>query len=265
MSLASKGVELRFIPCVDGLPDERLLMDSLDDRRVRAVAVSWVGFASGYRVNLEVLGRECRSRGIFLAVDGIQGLGALELDLGHLNVDIFANGCQKWLLSPWGTGFVYVRRELITTLTPVNVGWLAFKGSEDFNNLTRYDAALRDDARRFEVGTHGLQDFAALNASVSLFLELGPRAVAAHIARLASIASEWAATCSGLTLLSPSDADQRAGIVSIGMDNAAAVADYLRSRQVAFSLREGAIRIAVHLFNTESELRRVFGLIEDRL
>ena len=261
MALADRGIELRFIPCVKGLPDEARLMDALDDKRVRAVAVSWVSFSSGYRVDLERLGNECRSRGIFLAVDGIQGLGALRLDLSELKIDIFANGCQKWLLSPWGTGFVYVRKELIPELRPRNVGWLAYKGSEDFSNLTSYNAELRDDARRFEVGSHGLQDYAALNASLGLFLELGPAAIEEYIERLAGLVSDWAGAGKGVTLLSPTESSRRAGVLSLGVERPAAIADVLREEGIACSVREGSIRLSTHFYNTEEELRRVFETI----
>jgi selenocysteine lyase/cysteine desulfurase len=262
MSLAQKGVEVRFVRCVNGLPDEALLLRSLDDERVRAVAVSWVQFSSGYTVDLATLGRECRARGIYLAVDGIQGLSPLTLDLSALQVDVFASGCQKWLLSPWGTGFVYVRRGLVGDLQPVDVGWLAFKGSEDFNNMVRYAPELREDARKFEVGTLGLQDFAAMNASVELLLSEGTVDVARHVAALTSRLSEWALLCDGVELRSPAEASKRAGIVSLGFADCNTVATALRSAGVAISVRENAVRLACHLFNTESEIDRVIANIE---
>jgi selenocysteine lyase/cysteine desulfurase len=259
----SRGVEARFIPCdAAGLPDEMRMLEELDDKRVRVVAVSWVSFASGYRVDLARLGRECRARGIFLAVDGIQGLGPLTLDLARTEVDIFACGAQKWLLSPWGTGFVYVRDELIPVLQPSNVGWLAFKGSEDFNNLTQYNSEYRDDARKFEAGTLPLQDFRGLNATLSLFETLGFREIEQHVAGLVTKLTEWVLSRGEFRLLSPQTRQQRAGIVSIGVPDPPAVAAALRAADVAFSLREGAIRLAPHMFNTESELARVVEILE---
>jgi selenocysteine lyase/cysteine desulfurase len=195
-------------------------------------------------------------------VDGIQGLSPLTLDLSALQVDVFASGCQKWLLSPWGTGFVYVRRGLVGDLQPVDVGWLAFKGSEDFNNMVRYAPELREDARKFEVGTLGLQDFAAMNASVELLLSEGTVDVARHVAALTSRLSEWALLCDGVELRSPAEASKRAGIVSLGFADCNTVATALRSAGVAISVRENAVRLACHLFNTESEIDRVIANIE---
>jgi selenocysteine lyase/cysteine desulfurase len=258
-------VEVRFIGCTNGLPDEAALLRALDDKRVRAVAVSWVQFSSGYRVDLARLGAACSERGVFLAVDGIQGLGAVELDLAALQVDVFESGCQKWMLSPWGCGFAYVRGELIARLEPVEVGWLAFKGSEDFSNVTRYEYTLRDDARRFEVGTIPLQDFAGMNASVQLFLELGVANVAAHIAGLTRMLTDWAQSRGDVRVCSPLDPAKRAGIVSLAFPDTPRVATALRDGGVTVSVREGAVRFSCHLYNTSGEIARVTNIIEGAL
>jgi selenocysteine lyase/cysteine desulfurase len=89
------------------------LVRALDRPEVRALTVSWVQFASGYRVDLARLGRLCRERGVWFVVDAIQGVGAATLDVRACHVDLLACGAQKWLLSPWGSGFLYVRHELV--------------------------------------------------------------------------------------------------------------------------------------------------------
>ena len=102
---------------------------------VRAVTVSWVQFATGYRVDLARLGALCRAHGKFFVVDAIQGVGACPLDVHACHVDVLACGAQKWLLSPWGTGFLYVRRALVERLAPTSVGWMAVRGADDFKRL----------------------------------------------------------------------------------------------------------------------------------
>ena len=165
--------------------DRRALARELEDERVQVVAVSWVQFASGARVDLAALGALCRERGVYFVVDAIQGVGPLRSICATTPVDILACGAQKWLLSPWGSAFVYVRRELIEQLEPHDVSWLAVKGSDDFSRLTDYDLTWRDDARRFEIITLPYQDFAGMNASLELLHELGADAIVAHTRRLA--------------------------------------------------------------------------------
>ena len=87
------------------------------------------------------------------------------------HIDILACGGQKWLLGPWGSGFTYVRRELVRELEPEAVGWMAMRASEDFTRLVDYEFAYHDDARRFEVITVPFQDFAGLNASLEMIAE----------------------------------------------------------------------------------------------
>ena len=258
------GVELRVVPCRDGrLPDEEALMRELErDPRVKAVSVSWVSFATGYRVDLERMGAACRERGVYFVVDAIQGVGAATLDLSRLHVDILACGAQKWLLSPWGTGFVYVRDELLSRLEPVAVGWMSVRGSDDFSRLVDYDFTYRDDARRFEVITLPFQDFAGYAASLELLHELGPSVVAAHVSGLADRIVRWADARSDVSLVTPRDAARRAGIVSLAPRDPAAASARLTRAGISHSLREGAIRVSPHCYNTAAEVDAALAVLE---
>ena len=262
MALEGKGVVFERIPCIEGMPDEDALLRALDRPRVKVVTTSWVGFASGYRVDLGRIGAACRERGIYFVVDAIQGLGALTLDLEQTPVDILACGAQKWLLSPWGTGFVYVRPELVERLEPQDVGWLSTRASENFASLVDYDLTYLPDARRFEVITLPFQDFSGFNASLELFFELGPDAVAAHVADLAERIVEWAQSRSDVTLVTPASPDRRAGIVTVRPRATDAAAAKLSQADVVFSLREGGIRLSPHLYNTRAEVEAVLGVLD---
>lgn len=263
MQLArARGVIYRRIPTRDGAVDEHALRREIEDPAVRAVSLSWVGFASGYTVDLEAIGRACRARGAFFIVDAIQGLGPLTLDVRACHIDILACGAQKWLLSPWGSGFVYVRRELVEALEPNVVSWMAVKGSDDFRRLVDYDLTYRGDARRFEFITLPFQDFAGMNASLELIHEVGPTAIALHVASLSDIIVLWAASQRDVELVTPSNPRHRAGIVSLRLPNAATVSESLKVAGVSHSLREGAIRLSPHFYNTREEIRRTLKIIE---
>ena len=86
------------------------------DSHTRVIAMSTVVFATGFRNNLVEVGKICKERGIFFVVDGIQSLGALPFDVQAANVDFLAAGSQKWLIGPIGSGFLYVRHELLDVL-----------------------------------------------------------------------------------------------------------------------------------------------------
>src|SRR5688572_16869923 len=119
MALAREGINYERIPCTSsGLPDEQAILDALDRRRVKVLTLSWVSFATGFTFDLERMGRACRERDIYFVVDAIQGVGVRPLDVHRCHIDILACGGQKWLLSPWGSGFAYVRRDLVGKLEP---------------------------------------------------------------------------------------------------------------------------------------------------
>jgi len=250
----AKGVSLRLVPMRDRLPDEDALIAALDQPRVRALTVSWVSFASGARLDLMRLGAACRERGIWFVVDAIQGLGPAVLDVKACHIDILASGAQKWLLSPWGTGFAYVRRELVPDLDPPAVGWLSMPASADFTKFLDYDYAFYPDARKFEVFTAPMHDLKAMAASLSLFLELGPAAVEAHVAALADHVVAWCQGRTDVRLITPADRARRSGVLSIAADDLVAASTRLKLAGVSHSVREGGIRLAPHLYNTIAEL-----------
>jgi cysteine desulfurase / selenocysteine lyase len=256
-----RGVEYRRVPTVGGLVDEDALLREIENPRVKCVAVSWVGFASGHRVDLERIGRACRARGVYFVVDAIQALGPFTLDVKAANIDILACGGQKWLLSPWGSGFVYVRDELIAELTPPVVSWMAPKGTDDFRKMLDYDLTWRDDARRFEFITLPFQDFAGMVTSMELLAEIGP-AGAEHIAQLVDEVVRWAESHRGVELITPRERNRRAGVVSVRPANGADASARLKAAGVVHSFREGAIRLAPHVYNTIEDVRSALALIE---
>ena len=258
---ARRGIEYRRLPCDDGPLDVARLSRELEDDRVRVVTVSWVQFASGARVDLAALGRLCRERGVYFVVDAIQGLGPLTLDLRSTPVDILACGAQKWLLSPWGAGFVYVRRELVQQLEPHDVSWLAVRGSDDFTRLTNYDLTWRDDARKFEFITLPYQEFAAMNATLELIQELGAVNVAAYSQSLADRIVEWACARNDVTLVTPSKPGQYASVVSVRPPDAADASARLSAAGVVHSFREGGIRLSPYFYNTVEEIERALAII----
>jgi cysteine desulfurase/selenocysteine lyase len=261
MALGREGITYHRIPATpSGLPDESAILAALDRPRVKALTLSWVSFATGYTFDLARVGRACRDRGIYFVVDAIQGVGARPLDAHACHIDVLACGGQKWLLSPWGTGFVYVRRELARELEPREVGWLAVRGSSDFNRLVDYDLSWYDDARRFEVGTLAYQDLAAFSASVELLLEIGTACIATHVGRLIH-QMITRMNADGVEIVTPEDPALRAGILTVRPRQAEHVYERLARSGVVCSFREGAIRLSPHLYSTDQEIDRAMHVL----
>jgi selenocysteine lyase/cysteine desulfurase len=262
LMLRKQGVEVTLAPCTsEGWPDEDYLLSALRDPRVKVLAVSFVQFSNGFRADLKKLSAAARANGTYLVVDGIQGVGNSVLDVRETPVDILACGGQKWLLSPWGSGFVYVRKELIPTLEPAMTGWMAFEGTDDFSRLTEYNPTFRADARRFEMITLPYQDFYGFSQSVELLLEIGLPEIAEVTRSLHEPILKWA-DARGMRVVSPRDERHRSAILCIAPDQAVEAYHAIKRARIVCSLREGAIRLSPHCYNTVEEMEKVLEVLE---
>jgi cysteine desulfurase / selenocysteine lyase len=262
LMLRKQGIEVTLAPCTrEGWPDEEFLLGALRDPRVKVLAVSFVQFSNGFRADLKKLGTAARANGTTLVVDGIQGVGNSVLDVRETPVDILACGGQKWLLSPWGSGFVYVRKELIPTLEPAMTGWMAFEGTDDFSRLTEYNPTFRADARRFEMITLPYQDFYGFTQSVELLLEIGIAEIAEVTRSLHEPILRWA-DARGVRVVSPRDDRHRSAILCIAPEAAVEAYHAIKRARIVCSLREGAIRLSPHCYNTVGEMEKVLEVLE---
>jgi selenocysteine lyase/cysteine desulfurase len=261
--LTDRGVTMELVPVTpEGWPDEARMHERLRDPRVRCLAVSLTQFASGYTVDLKAFSEVTRKHGQFLVLDAIQGIGQMPFDVRQVPVDILACGAQKWLLSPWGSGFMYVRKELISQLEPAIASWMSFEGTDDFSTLVQYRDEFRRDARRFELITLPFQDFVAMNQSLDLLLGLGIDQIQAHLDTLTAPLLDWADR-HGVRVASPRG-KHGCGIVCLAPARLEESHKALRAARIFCSLREGAIRISPHCYNTVEEMHRVTETL-DRL
>lgn len=259
-ALAPKGVEWRALDLYRSNDPEADLLE-LCDERTRLVAVSWVQYARGLRLDLERLGRGCRERGFLLCVDGIQGLGALPCDVGRWGVDFIAADGHKWLLGPEGLALFWCRPELREQLALTQFGWHMVADPGDFD---RQEWQPASNARRFECGSPNLLGAHALEASLSLLLEHGMETVAAGIAERVDRLIELI-DAHGLELLSPREPARRAGIVTLRIPGVDQQTLYkgLMERGLMCAARGGGIRFSPHFYTPMEHLERALRLTLD--
>ena len=265
LALERQGFQVDILPGDErGFPREDALIERICAGDVGAVSVSFVQFSTGYRSNLAKIADACRATGTLFVVDAIQGLGAVPLDARALEIDVLACGAQKWLCSPWGSGFAYVRRDLITKFELDLPGWLAFEATQDFTQLTNYRYDFVDTARRFETGSLGFQDFVGFSASVELLLELGVTEIWQHIRALQQPLIDWAVH-NQIEIVSDLSDDRRSGILCIRPPRAEAAHAALAEAQVRCALREGAIRVSPHWYNTHDHIAALTDVLDRHL
>jgi len=263
LMLRDRGVTVEVARCrAEGWPDEDYLLQRLRDPAVRVLAVSFVQFSNGYRADLQKLSAACRANGTYLVVDGIQGIGNSVLDVTETPIDILACGGQKWLLSPWGSGFVYVRKELVPLLEPAITSWMAFEGTDDFSRLTEYNPTFRADARRFEMITLPYQDFVGMTTSLGLLLEIGVRDIAEVTRATHAPIVKWAQE-NGVRITSPTENGHRSAILCIAPAKPVEAYHGMKRARVVCSFREGSIRLSPHCYNTVEEMEKVIEVLDD--
>jgi selenocysteine lyase/cysteine desulfurase len=247
------GVEVRHAAKRGGrlLPEE---VGKLVDARTRAVSVSVVDWLTGHRPDLRAIGGIARDRGALFFVDAIQGLGAFPLDAGSLGIDALAADGHKWLCGPEGAGLLLVRRSARERIVPSRPSWLSVRHPTKY---LPYDLAPHPTARRYEEGTLNTVGIHGLRAALDLVLETGVEAIAGRIAVLARLVRERGRV-RGLDLACDAPEAECSGIVSFRMEDAWACAQALEKRGVIVAAREGHLRVAVHHFNDESDVERLF-------
>ena len=245
-----------------GRPREEEVLRRLDDPGVRALALSAVQFASGHRADLRAFGEACRRHDVLFCVDAIQALGAVPLHPRDAFVDVLASGGQKWLCAPWGSGFAYVRQDLLERFDPPMVSWLAVEGATRFDDMLHYRMEFLGNARRFELATLGIQDYLGLARSVEIFLEMGMDAVERHLRAVQEPLVAWIRSRSDVTAVTPLDPGRRAGILSFSLEDIEPAVAALEGAGVVFAVREGAIRFSPHFYNTRGEMEEVVALLE---
>jgi selenocysteine lyase/cysteine desulfurase len=252
MALRKRGVEVRPVSNETGpnLVDDLL---AACDRSTRAIAVSWVRFDTGFRIDLWALGNACRERGIMLVVDGMQGVGALSLRLGELPVDALATQSFKWLLGPHGVGWLYIRKELLDKLQPSVVGHRSVTARDSFLDHT---FELRPDAARFESGNLNLHAIPGAAASLRLITQVGIAAVENSILSLTERLAQGLLSKGYLIRWLPVKRIERSGITTFWHPRHDPLICFKRlsDARIVTSFREGAIRASPHFYNTTDEI-----------
>lgn len=259
LALQQRGVTVRFVQPRNG----KICLSDLDAALsgARLLAISWVQYSSGFRIDLEALSELCARRGVLLSLDAIQGVGALPLDLSAVPVDFCAFGAHKWLLSPQGVGVLYVNQRVRDLLQPANVGWLGV----DWRDYTAfdYDSPLTDGAARYEEGTRSLVGIAGLEQSLSLLMEVGQERIEQHLRRLTDRLAYQLGEM-GYRILTPLEPEHRSGIITFTHPQRSAqeLFDSLRAARIVGALREGGVRLSPHLYNSLDDIEHVLDVLQ---
>lgn len=261
MNLASRGVEARRVPMTDGRLDLNKLDAACNDR-TKIVALSWVGFLTGWRADLAAAAEMAHRHGALLMVDGIQAFGAFPLDVRQTGIDFFAAGGQKWMLGPEGTGLLYVRREHLSLLRPIGIGSHSVVQG---NNYTKIELNLKDSADRYEGGGQNSAGFIALGTSLDLLADIGLDKVGQRIIEITDNCCGRLLEIGATITTRRDEPMHRSGIVTFELPgcDSQILRKHCYTRHVAVAQRAGKLRISPHAYNNEEDVERLVTALEE--
>ncbi len=230
------------------------------DAATRLVAVTHVCYRNGAKLDIAGIVRLARAHGALVLLDCYQSVGALEVDVGALDVDFAVGGMVKYLLGTAGIGFLYVRRDLIGTLTPTNTGWFA---QDDIAAMDIHANRPAGSARRFEAGTPPVINCYAAEAGLRLITEVGIQAIQQRIAGLTRRCMEGLAELNWPST-TPAKDHQRGPMVCIGATDAAELVQLLAAEHIVLSCRDQNLRAMFHFYNNEADVAHLLQVLAAR-
>jgi cysteine desulfurase/selenocysteine lyase len=253
------GVEVRFCEERDGRIDLSELIGLIDER-TRLVAISHVQYGSGFRADLERIGRAARARDALLVVDVIQSMGVVAIEAESELIDVAAGACHKWLLTPEGVGLLYLSERARERIEPTLVGWTSVPQPEDYGN---FEQDWKPGALAWETGTGATALFHGLEASLKLLSETGVERIQSHLNELTDYLCEQLRG-SDYEVVSSRLTGEKSQIVCIrhrkGLSPMALYA-HLKQHNIVAAPRGDRLRIAPHLYNIPSEIEALVAAL----
>lgn len=246
------GVEVRMCEEREGRSDPAEF-ETLIDRNTRIVAISHVQYESGFRTDLNRLGRAARRHDALFVVDAIQALGAIPTDVEAELVDVAAGASHKWLLAPEGVGYLYLSDRARDRIQPTLVGWISVPDPNDYLN---FDQGWNRGTLAWETGTGPTALIHGFKESLDLLTTHGVHNIARYLEELTDYLCERLKEKNYRTVSSraPGEKSQIVCIRHLGGVSAMALYAHLMARNIVTAPRGGRLRISPHLYNTSQEV-----------
>jgi selenocysteine lyase/cysteine desulfurase len=259
MSQRDKGVEVRQVAAKNERADLDAIAQACDDR-TRIVSVSWVGYATGFRNDLDAMADIAHRNGARLFVDAIQGLGVLPLDVKQTPVDFLSADGHKWLLGPEGAGMFYVRQEQLDWLRPVGLGWNSVAHAGNFAD-TSWN--LKPNAGRYEGGTYNMVGLAGLAAALELQAEFGTEEISKRILEVTDVLIEELEAI-GANFASDLDPAHRSGIFAFTFSETDPQIQKakLLDRGVILNCRHSRLRLSPHVYANQEDIEKLIAALK---
>lgn len=247
-----RRIPVHLVESVEGVVRLEDLREAMNTR-TGIISMSYVQYSNGFRSNLEELASI--KGGHTLVVNASQAAGVFEIDVKRMKVDALCTTGHKWMLSGYGSGFVYISRELQTASRQRSIGWLSV---QDPYGGANNEVHLRHDvSARAELGCPNFAGIFSLGASIDLMQSIGTANLEARALELNRKLTDGLNEI-GWRVLSPLvEQNFRSAETLVAADNPAAVVNYLAERNIVVTEKPQGFRVSTDFFNNEDDIEKL--------
>ena len=265
LALDKKGVRVRQLK-----PRGRVLEpDELEENitaRTRLVCLPHVHTFSGFILEVGSMAESCKNKNILFVLNVTQSVGTMPVDCSAIPVDAVVAAGYKWLCGPYGTGFAWIKPALRDRLELNRAYWPAVLSETELQSNGALAYKETKSARKFDVfGTANFFNFVPWRAAIDYWLDAGLENVRAYHDRLMDRLA--AAIDSGTyDFISPAKGSRRSSLVALShkdKNRNERIRKDLMERGIFTAFWRGNLRIAAHVYNTEEEMTKVAGVLND--
>jgi len=253
-----RGAEIEFVQAA-GNSIPTVNYEKAIDSDTLIVPITHVCFKNGFRSALKTVTEIAHGSGALVMLDDYQDSGTRPVDVKALDVDFYVTGTLKYLLGPPGLAFLYVRGDLISSLTPTVTGWFGQANPFAYNPQ---HFELSSTARRFESGSPSVPNVYAAAPGFQMLGEIGMENVAGHIERLTQ---ELLSVTGDLGIAAKTPPDSAGPLVVLRSKDSTLLVQTLAERGVIVSNRHDGIRISFHVYNTADDVKAVVDVLEQNM
>lgn len=254
----TRGADVHFVSAEGNrIPNARY--EEVIDRQTLIVPLTHVCFKNGFRSEVSTITQIAHGRGAFVMLDDYQDCGTRPVNVKAMDLDFYLAGTLKYLLGPPGLAFLYVRKELISTLAPSVTGWFAQTNPFTYNPQ---HFELSPTARRFESGTPSIPNVYGAVPGVQLLQKIGMDEVARHIR---SLTQRLLRSASEMGIVAKTPADSAGPLVVLQSRDSTLLAQKLAESGIVASNRFDGLRISFHVYNTTDDVDAVAGLLKKNI
>jgi selenocysteine lyase/cysteine desulfurase len=254
----ARGADVRFVKA-DGNVIPAVNYEKVIDRNTLIVPLTHVCFKNGFRSEVSAITQVAHSAGALVMLDDYQDCGTRPVDVKAMNLDFFVTGTLKYLLGPPGLAFMYVRKELISSLAPTVTGWFAQANPFAYDPQT---LDLSPTARRFESGSPSVPNVYAALPGFQLLQEIGLANIADHVKTLTQA---LLASAGELGIRAKTPTGSTGPLVVLQSKDSTSLVRKFAEEDIVASSRHDGLRISFHVYNTMDDVNAVVEVLKQNI